>query len=170
MSLSCVCPLLGAVPPTRPGTYLHSSFHRDVPRELPRAKKRQDRGRDSQESPQQLRGAQHPWPLDVTKITIQSTGLLLPQPLGLEQQRGGLAFLLFSFHLSFLSFFLSFSLSLFLSFFFLPSFFLFLRFIYFYLFRSCVHWWFNCIYVCVRSPGTRITGSCELPCGCWELN
>ena len=22
----------------------------------------------------------------------------------------------------------------------------------------------------VRSPGTRITDSCELPCGCWDLN
>ncbi|ERE77141.1 E3 ubiquitin-protein ligase [Cricetulus griseus] len=22
----------------------------------------------------------------------------------------------------------------------------------------------------VRSPGTGVTDSCELPCGCWELN
>ena len=22
----------------------------------------------------------------------------------------------------------------------------------------------------VRSQGTRVTGGCELPCGCWELN
>ena len=22
----------------------------------------------------------------------------------------------------------------------------------------------------VRSPGTEVTDSCELPCGCWELN
>ena len=22
----------------------------------------------------------------------------------------------------------------------------------------------------VGSPGTRVTNSCELPCGCWELN
>ena len=31
-----------------------------------------------------------------------------------------------------------------------------------------------CLYVClcegVRSPGTGITDSCELPCACWELN
>ena len=30
------------------------------------------------------------------------------------------------------------------------------------------------LYVClgegVRSPGTGVTDSCELPCGCWELN
>jgi hypothetical protein len=28
------------------------------------------------------------------------------------------------------------------------------------------------MYVCVRvsPPGTEVTGSCELPCGCWELN
>ena len=31
-----------------------------------------------------------------------------------------------------------------------------------------------CLYVClcevVRSSGTGVTDSCELPCGCWELN
>ena len=28
------------------------------------------------------------------------------------------------------------------------------------------------VYLCesVRSPGTGVTDSCELPCGCWELN
>lgn len=39
-SLYLLSPLLGAVPPTHPGTDLHSSFHKEVPR----AKKRQDRG------------------------------------------------------------------------------------------------------------------------------
>ena len=31
-----------------------------------------------------------------------------------------------------------------------------------------------CLHVClcedVRYPGTGVTDSCELPCGCWELN
>ena len=28
-----------------------------------------------------------------------------------------------------------------------------------------VHWCED-----IRSPGTEVTDSCELPCGCWELN
>ena len=28
-----------------------------------------------------------------------------------------------------------------------------------------MHWYFACIYVYVR-----MSDSCELPCGCWELN
>ena len=27
-----------------------------------------------------------------------------------------------------------------------------------------------CLVVGVRSPGTRVTDTCELPCGYWELN
>ena len=27
-----------------------------------------------------------------------------------------------------------------------------------------------CLCECVRYPGTEIMDSCELPCGCWELN
>ena len=31
-----------------------------------------------------------------------------------------------------------------------------------------------CLHIClcegVGSPGSRVTGSCELPCGCWEWN
>ena len=29
----------------------------------------------------------------------------------------------------------------------------------------CLH-----VYLCEGSPGTGATDSCELPCGCWELN
>ena len=41
-----------------------------------------------------------------------------------------------------------------------------------------VHEYFACMYACVcaqrpevgvRSPGTVVTDSCELPCECWEL-
>jgi hypothetical protein len=35
-----------------------------------------------------------------------------------------------------------------------------------------VHWCFAYVYVCVRVPnplGLELD-SCELPCGCWELN
>jgi hypothetical protein len=40
------------------------------------------------------------------------------------------------------------------------------------LFLFYVHWCPACLYVCdgVRSPGTGIIDSYELPCGCWELN
>ena len=35
-------------------------------------------------------------------------------------------------------------------------------------------WCFACMYVCVKegveSPGVKVIDSCELPCGCWELN
>jgi hypothetical protein len=34
--------------------------------------------------------------------------------------------------------------------------------------------WVFCLHVClcegVRSPGTGVTDSCKLPCGCWKLN
>jgi hypothetical protein len=49
--------------------------------------------------------------------------------------------------------------------------------------RCCTHWclsacvsmWRWCVPACVSMwrcwiPGTRVTDSCELPCGCWELN
>jgi hypothetical protein len=41
------------------------------------------------------------------------------------------------------------------------------------LFLSYTHWCFACMCVCVRdvgSPGTGVTDSGELLCGCWELN
>ena len=31
-------------------------------------------------------------------------------------------------------------------------------------------WWPQRSEEGVRFPGTGVTGSCELPCGCWELN
>ena len=36
----------------------------------------------------------------------------------------------------------------------------------------CLNWCFACIYVCLRmlGPGTGVTNSCEMSCGCWELN
>jgi hypothetical protein len=35
-----------------------------------------------------------------------------------------------------------------------------------------VDWSFACEHICMgpRFPGIRVTDSCELPCGCWELN
>ena len=43
----------------------------------------------------------------------------------------------------------------------------FLAFILFY-----VHWYFAYKFACVRGqiPGNGVTDSCELPCGCWEVN
>lgn len=34
------------------------------------------------------------------------------------------------------------------------------------------HWYFACLYACEfdRSPGSGVTGSCELPCEYWILN
>ena len=41
-----------------------------------------------------------------------------------------------------------------------------------YLFIFNVYWYFACMYIClyedVRSPGTGVTDSCKLFCGCWE--
>ena len=33
-----------------------------------------------------------------------------------------------------------------------------------------VFWCFICMYVFVQMFGPEVTDSCELPCGCWELN
>ena len=33
-----------------------------------------------------------------------------------------------------------------------------------------VHWCHVCLRAGVKSPGTRVTDSCELPCGYWEPN
>jgi hypothetical protein len=58
-----------------------------------------------------------------------------------------------------------------LFFFFFFVFFLFISGIFFkisYLFY--LHWCFSYICEGVRCPGTGVTDSCELPCGCWELN
>ncbi|MGE9804779.1 hypothetical protein ACQP3L_29790, partial [Escherichia coli] len=44
-------------------------------------------------------------------------------------------------------------------------------------FNFYVHWWsflfvlvLACMYVCVRVSDLGVTDSCELSCGCWELN
>jgi hypothetical protein len=39
-----------------------------------------------------------------------------------------------------------------------------------YLFLFYVHWCFVCLRVCVKLSDLRATDSCELPCGCWDLN
>jgi hypothetical protein len=40
-----------------------------------------------------------------------------------------------------------------------------------YLFLFYAHWYVLAgTYVCVRLSDLRVTDSCELPCGCWELN
>jgi hypothetical protein len=40
-------------------------------------------------------------------------------------------------------------------------------------FKKVIYFYFMCIGVlpaCIESPGTRVVDSCEMPCGCWELN
>jgi hypothetical protein len=41
------------------------------------------------------------------------------------------------------------------------------------LFLFYMHWCFDCMCVLhegIGSPGIGVIDSCELPCGCWELN
>jgi hypothetical protein len=39
-----------------------------------------------------------------------------------------------------------------------------------YLFLIYVHWCFACMHIYVRVSDIGVTDTCELPCGCWELD